>query len=166
MAPQTLTMSPTYRAFVRGIHELHRLSVAGRDESPEADSVRDAMDDPWEAMSDVERKRASGLSEDLFSISDPPTSNMLEMNSQSDQILFDVLSAQRRGEWDAALELLRRSDKYLPPALASYIRGSIWEAAGDAETASIFFEHALRLQPGRLAVLSPNAQFPLEPVML
>ena len=58
MAHQPLVMSPNYRAFVRGIRALHRLALSGKDESPEADTVRDAMDVPWEALSDIERKRA------------------------------------------------------------------------------------------------------------
>jgi tetratricopeptide (TPR) repeat protein len=61
--------------------------------------------------------------------------------------LNDAAAARRRGEWDRALELLRRLGKCADPALVSYLRGSIWMDAGDPETAVLFCEHAARLQP-------------------
>jgi tetratricopeptide (TPR) repeat protein len=147
MAHQPLVMSPNYRAFVRGIRALHRLALSGKDESPEADTVRDAMDVPWEALSDIERKRARGLSGDLYSISDPPDSRQQEMNAQAQDKLTNAIEARQRGEWDRALELLRRLDDDVDPALLSFLRGSIWLYAGDPETALLFVAHALRLQP-------------------
>src|SRR5437016_6606283 len=98
MARQPLVMSPNYRAFVRGIRALHRLAISGQDESPEADTVRDAMDVPWEALSEIERKRASGLSEDLYSISDPPNNHQQVMNAQTQDKLNNALEARQRGE--------------------------------------------------------------------
>jgi tetratricopeptide (TPR) repeat protein len=147
MARQPLAMSPNYLAVVRGIRELHRLTLSGRDESPEADAVRDATDGPWEGLSEAERKRASGLSEDLYSISEPPADGPREMNPQAQARLNDAVEARQRGEWDRALELLRRWGNYVSPALVSYLRGSIWLEAGDPETAVLFYEHASRLQP-------------------
>ena len=64
MPAQPLAMSPNYLAVVRGIRELHNLTAAGQEDSPAADAVRDATDRPWEALTEVERKRASNLSED------------------------------------------------------------------------------------------------------
>ena len=43
-----------------------------------------------------------------------------------------------------SLELLREWKDVFPPALLSQLRGLIWRAAGDQETAAIFFEHAAR----------------------
>jgi tetratricopeptide (TPR) repeat protein len=140
-------MSPNYRAVIRGIRELHRLAIAGQDESPEADAIRDAMDGPWGALSDVERKRASGVSEDLYSISEPVTSGKQELNPQAQARLNDAFEARERGDWDRALELLRRWGKYFPPAPVSFLRGKIWLDAGDPETAVLFFQHASQLQP-------------------
>src|SRR5437764_8995093 len=147
MGREPLVLSPNYRAYVRGIRELHRLAVSGQDESPEADLVRDAMDGPWLALSEVERKRASGLSEDLYSISDPVPDGMQELNPQAQARLNDAIEARERGEWDRALELLRQWAKYLAPDVVSYFRGRTWLDAGDPETAVLFLEHAVRLQP-------------------
>jgi hypothetical protein len=148
MARQPLVLSPNYLAVVRGIRELHRLALAGRDDSPEADAIRDATDGPWKALSEVERKRASGLSEDLDSISDSPESEP-ETNPQARAKFDEAIKARDRGEWDRALELLRRWSKHLAPEEVNYLRGSIWMAAGDAATAVLFFEYVADFEPER-----------------
>ncbi len=82
-------MSSDYRVIVRGIRELHRLTLEGMDESPEADAVRDAMDTPWEALSESERMRVNGLSADLYSISDPPYSDPKIWTTRGGWICYD-----------------------------------------------------------------------------
>ena len=69
------------------------------------------------------------------------------MNAQAQDKLTNAIEARQRGEWDRALELLRRLDDDVDPALLSFLRGSIWLYAGDPETALLFVEHALQLQP-------------------
>ena len=66
-----INTSSNYLAIVRGLRELHQLRPAGREDSAEADAVRDATDTAWEGLTKVEKKRLSGLSEDLYSVSDP-----------------------------------------------------------------------------------------------
>src|ERR1700730_17094853 len=134
MAPKPLTMNPNYLATVRGTRELHRLSAGGKDESPEADAVRDATDDPWESLSEVERQRVRNLSEDLYSLAETPPAAQ-PMNSQAQAKLNEAIEARQRGEWDRALDLLRRWRAHVDPALVSYLRGSIWLEAGAPETA-------------------------------
>ena len=146
--PQSFSESLNYRSEIRAILRLHRLWLEGRGESPEADALRDATDGHWEFLTDVERKRIRGLSEDLNSIESqlfgqPPT----EMNVQAQAKLVEVHEARQRGEWDNALELLRLLRNDVPPALISYLRGSIWLEAGDPEVAIVFIEHATRLEP-------------------
>jgi hypothetical protein len=114
MSPQPLTMSSSYLAIVRGLRELHELTAAGRLDSPEADAVRDATDAPWEALTVEERRRISGLSEDLYSISDPARTGVREMNPQAQARLVDADQARQGGEWDRALELLRRIARRIP----------------------------------------------------
>ena len=72
MAARPLTLSPSYFATVRGTHALHRLIAEGKDDSPEADAIRDASDAPWEALSETERDRARWVAEDLYSIYEEP----------------------------------------------------------------------------------------------
>lgn len=147
MNPRPLTMSANYLATVRGLRELHRLAVTGRQDSPEADAVRDATDAPWEALTESEKRRISGLSEDLYSITDPRETSPREMNPQVQTRLVDVYQARQSGEWDRAFELLRRWAAYIEPSVLSYLRGRTWLEAGDAETAVLFFEDASKAQP-------------------
>ncbi|MCY2988457.1 MAG: hypothetical protein NTY19_11410 [Planctomycetota bacterium] len=139
-------MNPSYVAMVRGSRELHQFLAAGKDDSPEADALRDATDGPWKALSEVERNRIRNLSEDLYSLVEPPPAAQ-PMNFQAQAKLNEAFEARQRGEWDRALDLLRRWRAHIDPALVSYLRGSIWLEAGDPETAALFYEHALRLQP-------------------
>ena len=141
-----LTMNPNYRAYVRGVRELHHLSVDGNEDSPEADAIRDATDGPWEALSEVERERAGNLSEDLYALVEPPPAGQ-PMNPQAQAKLNEAFEATQRGEWDRALELLRRWGAFISPDVVSFLRGKIWLDAGDPETAVLFLEHASRLQP-------------------
>ena len=152
MTRQPLTFSPSYLAYAARIRELHRLALEGREESPEADAVRDATDGPWMALSETERERVGGLSEDLYSISEP-ASEIHETNPQAQAKLVEAIEAHQRGEWERALELVRRWGKYLPPALVSYLRGSIWLEAGDAEAAALSASMPLRSNLGTAITL-------------
>jgi tetratricopeptide (TPR) repeat protein len=146
MPPRPLPMSPSYLAMVRGVRELHRLSTVGKDDSPEADAIRDATDCPWEGISEVERQRVRNLSEDLYSLVEPPPAPQ-PIDPEAKAGLSEATEARQRGEWDKALDLLRRWRAYIDPALVSFLRGSIWLEAGDPETAMLFFEHASKQQP-------------------
>lgn len=147
MTPRPLTMSANYLTVVRGLRELHRLAVAGQQDSPEADAVRDATDVPWRALTEVEKKRLSGLSEDLHSITDPPRPFTGDLGPRVQAHLVEVEQARHRGEWDRALDVLRLWAASIEPSVLSYLRGFTWLEAGDPETAALFFEHASKLQP-------------------
>ncbi len=146
MAAKPLTMNPNYLAMVRGTRELHDLLAAGREESPEADAIRNATDAPWEALSEVERNRVRGLSEDLYSLVEPPPA-LQPMNHEAQARLNEAFEARLRGEWDRALDLVRSLAAFLAADVVSFFRGKIWLDAGDIETAALFLEHASRLQP-------------------
>ena len=146
--PQPFIDNTNYRAEIRALLALHRLWLDGKGESPEADAVRDATDGHWELLSEVERKRLRGLSEDSNSIEvRRPGQTPIQVNSQTQTRLVDALECRRKGEWDRALDLLRILGNDAPPALISHLRGSIWLEAGDAEVAVVFIEHAARLEP-------------------
>jgi len=146
MNPKPLTMTPSYLAMVRGTRELHKLLSISMDDSPEADAIRDATDIPWQALSDVERNRVCNLSEDLYSLFEPPLPAQ-PMNSQAQAKLLEAFEARKRGDWDRALDLLRRWRAYIDPCLVSYLRGSTWLEAGDPGSAALFYGHAYKLEP-------------------
>ncbi len=64
--------SPSYQATLSGLLRLHQFSLAHQEESEAADIVREAMCDPWEGLSQAEKDRFTGLSQDLYEISDGP----------------------------------------------------------------------------------------------
>ncbi len=67
MRSQLPEMNPNYLAVERGVRELHALIAEGKEDSPEADAIRDATDGPWESLSEAERQRIRNLSEALYS---------------------------------------------------------------------------------------------------
>ena len=146
MAARPLTLSPSYLATVRGAHALHQLIAEGKEDSPEADAIRDASDAPWEALSETERDRARWVAEDLYSLYEEPPA-MQQMTRVAQSGLSAASEAQHKGKWDKALALLREWRAYIDPALLSYLRGSVWYEAGDKATAALFFQHACKLDP-------------------
>jgi hypothetical protein len=69
------------------------------------------------------------------------------MTAEAQAKLLEAFEARQRGEWDKALDLLRRWRAHIDPSLVSYLRGSIWLEAGDPETAALFYAHAHKLEP-------------------
>ena len=136
--PQPFQGSSSYQAVVRALLRMHRLTLKGQDESEEADSLRESMNALWEGLSQVERERVTGLSKDLYEISDHPARAPEPTNPQAQRMLNEAYETRERGEWDRALELLRRWGKYHSAPFLSYLRGKIWHAAGDAATAVVF----------------------------
>jgi len=140
--------SPSFKLVAKGLVELHRLIIAGKDDSPEAESVRDALDAPLKALNATEKTRAQWLSEDLYSVSEPNSGTVQkQMTPQAQCQLNEALQARQDREWDRALELLRQWKDYVLPAQLSYLRGSIWLEAGDFAVAAAFYEHASKSDP-------------------
>jgi tetratricopeptide (TPR) repeat protein len=140
--------SPIFDFVANGLVELHRLIREGKDDSPEAESVRDALDGPLMSLSPTEKERAQMLSDDLYSISEPRASTSRNgMDAQAQQQFIEASEARRRREWDRSLGLLRNSKDSISPALLSYIRGSIWEEAGYPAVAAAFLGHASESDP-------------------
>jgi hypothetical protein len=146
MIKNPFSKEPDYVYSVQGLHRLHALFAAGKDQTPEADELRDTLDEPWTHLSEIERERINGLSADLYSLTDP-LEPPLPMNPQAESNLADAIKACEAGEWDRALRLLRRWSRYVELARLSFLRGQIWIGAGDATTAALFFDHASRLEP-------------------
>lgn len=148
MVTQSSLGSPSFRLVAKGLVVLHQLIKDGKDDSPDAESVRDALDAPLRALNAIEKERAQWLSEDLYAVSEPAVGTTLkEMNLQSQEQLNEALEARQSREWDRALALLRRWREYISPALLSYLRGSIWLEAGNLDIAAAFYEHAAASDP-------------------
>ncbi len=140
--------SKSFGHVARGLVAIHDMIRAGTDESPEAESIRDSLDAPYKVLTPTERDRAQWLSEDLYSIGDPPnpaTSKVLNLEAQ--QQLADAIVARQNREWDRGLLLLRQVQESLAPAILSFLRGSIWQESGHPHIATAFFRHASECDP-------------------
>ena len=140
--PPSPPVSQNYRHVLQGYLRLHQLTVEGRDESPEADAVRDSLDRPWRLLTDAEREQVQGLSVDLFEIDNPIEGAHLEMSPDAQHHLAEAVEARQRGEWDRALAQLRTLKKHLTPAILSKLRAEIWSEAGHPDVGAVFLEHA------------------------
>ncbi|CAN5400701.1 hypothetical protein BH10PLA2_BH10PLA2_14370 [soil metagenome] len=147
MMPQPLPQSPAFREAVDGLLRMHKYTVDGLDESEDADILRESMNEPWCRLTAAERDRVTGLSKDLYTITDPPTLTPELINPHAQQKLSEVYEAYVRREWDRSLELLRRWGKFVEPQLVAFLRARIWQAIGDQEVAALFFEQASKLDP-------------------
>jgi tetratricopeptide (TPR) repeat protein len=146
MAAATNTLGTPYERVLEGYRKLHALTLAGRDQTDEADAVREELDEPWERLTPEERERIGGLSEDLYSLSDPlPVAR--RPDPQADANLDKARALYRSGRYDEALNALRPSAAVADPAEVSLLRGRIWQALGSEETAVLFITHAASLRP-------------------
>jgi hypothetical protein len=139
MPEQTLSRSPAYMESIRGVARLHELIENGEGDSPEADAVRDRMEQPWHGLTAVEKQRITGLSEDLYSVSDP-VCDRLPITVEADRALSDAIAANDAGDADESLRLLRRWAKQIDPIKLSYERGRVWEQLGEREIAILYYE--------------------------
>jgi tetratricopeptide (TPR) repeat protein len=140
---------PSFNLVAKELIELHRLIKIDKEDSAEAESIRDALDAPLKALNAMEKTRAQWLSEDLYSVSEPTpeTVHQQQMTSEAQRHLNEVSDARRNGEWDKALELLRKWSAYVLPAQLSYLRGAVWSEAGNLDVAAEFYGHAAESDP-------------------
>jgi tetratricopeptide (TPR) repeat protein len=140
--------SPAFDHVARGTIRLHKLIAEGRGDEPEADEVRDALDGPIAVLTPEERTRAQFLSADLYSLSKVQSDHeQLPMNPHARAKLKAVVQARDAGQWDKALALLRRWQRYAALEFVSFQRGMIWDRAGKPEIAVEFYRHAAELSP-------------------
>ena len=97
MNKQPFPTSRSYVQSIQGLLRLHELTLKGEDDSPEAEAVRDSLDRPWSDLLEVEQKRITGLSADLYSISKPP-GEPIPPNPEAEQKLSEAFEARQSGE--------------------------------------------------------------------
>jgi tetratricopeptide (TPR) repeat protein len=150
--PQPIPERTAYQETVSGLLRLHRYTVENRDETDEYHEICAALEDYWGQMTPNERDRTGGLSQDLYTVSDPPPAQIEPITAEAQGEFGAVYEARERGEWDFALATLRKLQKVVPAALVAYLRGSIWEGLGDKQVAVVFYDHANRLEPGNQGI--------------
>lgn len=145
---QTPPRTAAYQETVSGLLRLHRHTVEKQDTTDDYHDLCAALEGLWEQMTSEERERAGGLSQDLYTVSDPPPDRLGPMTPSGEDQLSRVNEARARGDWDEALTSLRQLDRVAPPALVARLRGFIWDGLGEAPVAAVFHERAHRLDSG------------------
>src|SRR5262249_43327769 len=99
------------QTFARLLMRVHDLIAEEQGDSEEADSIRDRMEAPWQAMSREERKRMEGLSADLYTLAKGGVKGAAmgpEARERWAEEAKRSMSALRSGDYDAALAFLRQ----------------------------------------------------------
>ncbi len=123
--------------------KLHELNVQGKDQTDEADEIREAMDAPARGLTSLERKRLKGLSADLYMLIGEEVKESAVL-SDIDQ---EFLNSYRAKDWDRVLEILRKKNLCLEEHLVASTRAICWLEFGDYDVSLLFAEYAVKLNP-------------------
>jgi len=121
----------SFRQYVDLLCELHKLTVACRSDTPDADAIRDQMDEPWNHLDERETERVRGLSADLYSLekhADLP--DPLPHGLNAEEAVLRVRSERNAGSPDGVLVALRDAAPFLAPEQLAYLRGQVWLEIG------------------------------------
>jgi tetratricopeptide (TPR) repeat protein len=128
---------------IRLLIKLHLLMADGQSESPAADELRDRMESPWYAMSELEQERVRGLSADLYTLTnDSPFKHPLEGNGCRKELIDIIGQRIRNRSFDEVLELLRSRAEDISLQRATMVRGICYECLGHADVAELFIRFA------------------------
>lgn len=113
-------MTDDLKAVLRGTYALHQLDLAGRNDAPEADAVRDGMERPYHALDEAERERAGWFSEALNAVEDVAGEDARRWyEADGSSVLLDTPEEVVRRRVAAAVELQKLRD-FRETALAIY----------------------------------------------
>jgi hypothetical protein len=136
---------PAYSREEALIKRLHDLNLEGKLDGPEAEFVREDMEEPWSRLSATDKALLAGLSSDFYSFSGEEVVRASELDES--ELGTRVRAAHESRDWSGLLEALRFTHQYLPAEIVAYMRGRCWQQLGRLEAALWFFEHAHRLAP-------------------
>jgi tetratricopeptide (TPR) repeat protein len=147
-----MTSENAFRDSVQLLQKLHRLIAGGQDGSDEGEAVRAEMDPLWYAMSEAERDRLKGLSEDLYILAEGgarQTSMSADEKARWNEEATTVLTKMFAGQdVDAALTFLRKPiPNDVPLYVTPFMQARCWEQLGEIELALKFLQEAERLDP-------------------
>jgi tetratricopeptide (TPR) repeat protein len=142
-----LVSSEAFRRYVALLRRLHRLFFDGKEDSQEADGIRDAMDGPWDELTAEQREIVSGLAADLNSIRRGAPASEIPREGAPAENERALSRSYQAGNWDDVLKYLRRLAPFRQPAHVEYLRGRAWSNLLDDDTALLFFEHSRCIDP-------------------
>lgn len=129
--------NPHYRRYEELLIDLHRLFQEGKEDSPEADALREQMDVDGSWLSPEEADRVGGLSGDLYQVGNQEIYSVL--SEAGLQTWMDLLATElQAGKWDAVLDRLRIRPASIPGSFVARTRAVAYHQLGHAEAALEF----------------------------
>lgn len=139
--------NPAFRAYEQGLIRLSQLDAEGKNDSEEADAVRDAMERPYRQLSQPERDRLRGLSADLYMLQDDEVFEPLQSGQTQADLEQELKEAWHRHDMEELLRLLRKGPAYLSEEGLASLRAHAYQSLGCLEAALAFQEYAVQLNP-------------------
>ncbi len=139
------TADAAFQESVTLLLRLHRMTLAGQDQTKEADALRDEMEAPWYCMSAGDRIRVDELSADLYSIGHGLTAPANSPSTPAD-LADDIRELSENNDWDGILKRIRELESSLDPRDNAYARGICWAHLGMPSVAVEFLIEASRLR--------------------
>jgi len=136
---------PAYSRYEALLKRLHDLNLEGKLDGPDAELVRESMEEPWARLSAADKALLAGLSSDLYSFSGEEVVRTSDLDRPA--LMTRVGTAYENRDWSGLLEALRFTHQDLPPEVVAYMRGRCWQELGRPEAALWFFDHAHELAP-------------------
>lgn len=133
--------SAEYAEYVSLLRELHKLIADGKLDAPEADEIRDQMDEPWYGMSEDEIELVNLLSADLYTFCREPP--QVQPPRCADPEAFKTYVREK--QFREALTALHHNPELATAHEAALIRAQAWLSFGHADVALEFVTHAQRL---------------------
>ncbi len=145
----TTTTTEGYRAYIRFILRMYRLTRDGNFDSADADVARDEIDGVWDTLSASEKKRLRGLSLDLKYLlkSDRISETQPEGGAEKEAV---VRKLRREDHLDDALDFLRASQDAIFAPSISTLRALIWSDLQEPDVARVFLNDAFDLNGSRV----------------
>lgn len=143
---QLLTNDPV-REYANLLLKQHELDSRGDTDSPELDNICAAMDGPWSRMDGRQRRRMSGLSEDLYALADGRRGIAMSVEKRA-QWASRGMAAQKAGDLDVYLDHLRQPyPEDFPATVIPTLQALYWDQLGLPEVALLFYLEASKVLP-------------------
>jgi len=149
-ADKPLQLSPHLAEYVRLLLDLHRLFIQGKEDTQEADDLRDEMEVPASYLSREEVTFAQGVSGDLYQLQDDEICGRFDAPDQIQEWEARLRDASGQDDWLAVLELERTRPSSRPARDVLLSRALAYEKLGFPDIASAFAEYARRAACGSI----------------
>lgn len=156
MAKPQFIENPHFREYEDLLIQLHQLFREGKEDSAEAEALRERMEVAGSWLSPMEADRLGGLSGDLYMLANDETYEEVEGSEQALKLAEELQSALERRQWDRVLALLRKRPSSAAPARVAELRAIAYHQLGHpaaVEFARYAVSHDPRSYHGKFLLL-------------